>query len=81
VVVAILKNPAKKPLFTLEERETMLREACQPYRAVEIDTFDGLSPTMRPRVAPARSCGVSATPWTSTTSCRWPDEPSPGTGD
>ena len=42
VVVAILKNPAKKPLFTLEERVTMLREACQPYSAVEVDTFDGL---------------------------------------
>ena len=42
VVVAILKNPAKKPLFTLEERVAMLREACQPYRAVEVDMFDGL---------------------------------------
>lgn len=42
VVVAILKNPAKKPLFALEERAMMLREACQPYRAVEIDMFDGL---------------------------------------
>jgi pantetheine-phosphate adenylyltransferase len=42
VVVAILKNPAKKPLFTLEERATMLREACQPYSAVEVDMFDGL---------------------------------------
>ena len=42
VVVAILKNPAKKPLFTIEERATMLREACQPYSAVEVDMFDGL---------------------------------------
>ena len=42
VIVAILKNPAKKPLFTLEERVTMLREACQPYRTVEVDMFDGL---------------------------------------
>lgn len=42
VVVAILKNPAKQPLFTLEERIAMLREACRPHGAVEVDTFDGL---------------------------------------
>jgi len=42
VVVAILKNAAKKPLFTLEERVAMLREACQAYGAVEVDMFDGL---------------------------------------
>ena len=42
VIVAILKNPSKKPLFTLEERTAMLRAACEPYAAVEVDTFDGL---------------------------------------
>ena len=42
VIVAILKNPAKRPLFSLEERVAMLREACQPHAAVEVDTFDGL---------------------------------------
>jgi pantetheine-phosphate adenylyltransferase len=42
LVVAILRNQAKNPLFTLEERAEMLREVVCPYKNVEVDAFDGL---------------------------------------
>jgi pantetheine-phosphate adenylyltransferase len=42
VVVAVLVNPAKQPLFTLEERVAMLKEATVGMRTVEVDTFSGL---------------------------------------
>jgi pantetheine-phosphate adenylyltransferase len=41
VIVAILKNPSKSSLFTVEERIGMLREAV-PWPQVRIDAFDGL---------------------------------------
>ncbi len=42
VVVALLVNPAKQPLFALDERLEMMRELVAQMPAVEIDTFDGL---------------------------------------
>lgn len=45
VVVAILVNPAKQSLFTVEERAAMIREACAERCAdgqVEVDAFEGL---------------------------------------
>ena len=43
IVVAILVNPAKQPLFSLEDRQAMLREvAGERGWSVEIDTFQGL---------------------------------------
>lgn len=42
VVVALLVNPAKQPIFALDEREAMMRELVGHMPAVEIDTFDGL---------------------------------------
>jgi pantetheine-phosphate adenylyltransferase len=42
VVVAVLVNPAKEPLFTLEERLAMLKEATSDLSGVEIDSFSGL---------------------------------------
>ncbi len=42
VIVAVLVNVAKNPLFTLEERLEMLRDATSRWRNVVIDTFDGL---------------------------------------
>ena len=42
VVIAVLVNPAKEPLFTLEERLAMLKEATTDMRGVEIDSFSGL---------------------------------------
>ena len=42
VIVAVLINPAKQPLFTLEERLAMLKEATVGMASVEIDAFSGL---------------------------------------
>jgi len=42
IIVTILHNPAKKSLFTLEERVGMLEESLKSYPAIEIDTFEGL---------------------------------------
>ncbi len=43
VVVAVLVNPSKQPLFTLDERVAMIREvAAAQALAVEVDTFGGL---------------------------------------
>jgi pantetheine-phosphate adenylyltransferase len=41
VVVGVVANPSKKPLFTIEERQEMLVECC-PWDGVEIAGFDGL---------------------------------------
>ena len=43
IIVAILLNPGKTPLFTLEERIEMLTESLAKFNnGVEIDSFDGL---------------------------------------
>ncbi len=42
LVVAILRNPEKDPLFTLAERRDMLEEATAHYDNVRVDTFEGL---------------------------------------
>lgn len=42
VVVAIARNEAKQPLFDLEERLQLTREALRHLRGVEVDSFDGL---------------------------------------
>ena len=42
LVVAILHNAEKVPLFTMEERLEMLRECTQAEKNVRIDTFEGL---------------------------------------
>jgi pantetheine-phosphate adenylyltransferase len=42
LVVAILQNEAKSPLFSVEERVEMLREVVTPFPNVEVDCFDGL---------------------------------------
>jgi pantetheine-phosphate adenylyltransferase len=42
VVVTVARNGEKAPMFTLQERLDMLREATQPFPNVEVDTFDGL---------------------------------------
>jgi pantetheine-phosphate adenylyltransferase len=42
LIVAVLKNEEKKPLFSVEERAAMLREVVVPYPNVEVECFDGL---------------------------------------
>jgi pantetheine-phosphate adenylyltransferase len=42
VVVAVLENPSKAPLFSTEERVAMLKEAVVDLANVEVDSFSGL---------------------------------------
>jgi pantetheine-phosphate adenylyltransferase len=42
VVVAVIANPSKQPLFSLEERTDMLRDALTHVGNIEITSFDGL---------------------------------------
>jgi pantetheine-phosphate adenylyltransferase len=42
VIVAVLKNAEKEPLFTPSERIEMLREATAHWPTVEVDMFEGL---------------------------------------
>ena len=42
LTVGILRNPVKNPLFTVEERVEMLKEATSALGNVSIATFDGL---------------------------------------
>jgi len=42
VTVAILVNPEKQPLFTVEERVEIIRETHRGDRRVKVDTFTGL---------------------------------------
>ena len=43
LTVAILRNPVKNPLFTVEERVEMLSEATRSLDNVSVATFDGLT--------------------------------------
>jgi pantetheine-phosphate adenylyltransferase len=42
IIVAILHNPAKKYLFSVEERIGLLQESLKKFPDVEIEAFDGL---------------------------------------
>jgi pantetheine-phosphate adenylyltransferase len=53
VVVAVIKNPSKDCMFTLEERAELLSQALSGVANIEISSFDGLL------VDHARSLGIS----------------------
>jgi pantetheine-phosphate adenylyltransferase len=42
VVVGVLENPAKQPLFEVEERVAMLKESCAGLVNVRVGSFSGL---------------------------------------
>jgi pantetheine-phosphate adenylyltransferase len=54
LTVGVLNNPGKDPLFTVEERVEMLREATAHIPNVSVATFDGLT------VEFARKLGATA---------------------
>ena len=43
VVVAVIENPSKQPLFSLDERTGILREVLAGVPNVKIDSFQGLT--------------------------------------
>lgn len=42
LVVAVAENPAKSPLFTVEERMEMVRASIREHERVEVDSFNNL---------------------------------------
>ena len=42
LIVAVLKNTEKEPMFSVPERVDMLREVTRHWESVEIDVFEGL---------------------------------------
>lgn len=42
LIVAILKNTQKQPLFPVDERIQMIREAASSFSNAEVDSFEGL---------------------------------------
>jgi pantetheine-phosphate adenylyltransferase len=42
IIVTVARNAGKSPLFTIEERIDMVREACSDIPNVEVSTFTGL---------------------------------------
>ncbi len=50
VVVAVLENPSKSPLFTTAERVELIRASLDEDTRVEVSTFDGLTVECAKRV-------------------------------
>jgi pantetheine-phosphate adenylyltransferase len=42
IIIAVAKNESKHPLFTLREREALVKKACAHLPNVQTDSFDGL---------------------------------------
>ena len=42
VVVAVVANPSKEPMFSLDERRRMLEESLESLENVRVDSFEGL---------------------------------------
>ncbi|MCJ7683486.1 MAG: pantetheine-phosphate adenylyltransferase [Desulfobacteraceae bacterium] len=42
LIISILNNPQKAPLFSIDERISMIKQAVQDESNIEVDTFDGL---------------------------------------
>ncbi|NJR50783.1 MAG: pantetheine-phosphate adenylyltransferase [Leptolyngbyaceae cyanobacterium CSU_1_3] len=45
VIVAVLRNPNKVPLFTIQQRMEQIRHATRHLDTVEVDSFEGLTVT------------------------------------
>lgn len=42
VTIGVTTNPAKNPLFSVEERMAMIRQVTQDFKNVQVDSFGGL---------------------------------------
>lgn len=42
LIVAVLRNVGKQPLFSVPERVAMMREVTRQWKGVEVEEFDGL---------------------------------------
>jgi len=53
VIMAVLENPSKQGLFTVEERVELIRQSVNENPRVEVDTFQGLTVEYARRVGAA----------------------------
>ena len=67
LTVAVLRNPIKNPLFTVEERVEMLTESTAAIGNVSVATFDGLMVDF----ARQRCCGGFGRFQTTNMNFRW----------
>ena len=42
LIVSVVKNPSKQPVFTLQERVELIKECVKDYKNIEVDSFTGL---------------------------------------
>jgi cytidyltransferase-like protein len=71
IIVAILYNPKKESLFSMEERKSLLHDCLEDYANVEVDTFAGLLVDYARRSARAPFCAECAPCRISSMSSRW----------
>ena len=43
VIVLVMKNPSKSPVFSIEERINIIKRIAEKYRGVSVDTYEGLT--------------------------------------
>lgn len=77
VIVAVLVNSAKTPLFTVEERVAMLRDACKNIPNVEIDSFNGLTVSFAKQKGATSWCAACGQSRISRMRFSWPTQTSP----
>ena len=71
LVVAILRNAEKSPLFSVAERRRMLEDLTGRFANVRVDTFDGLTVEYATRMNARSYCAAFAPSATTNTNCRW----------
>jgi pantetheine-phosphate adenylyltransferase len=71
LIVAVVANPSKEPLFSVKERLELIDEATHGLTHMRITSFDGLLIDLVDREARTASCAAFARCRTSSTSSRW----------
>src|SRR3954463_9017062 len=72
LIVAVLRNPAKDAVFSVDERVELLKEAVNGDPRVQVKTFDGLLVKFAQEQGMTPCCAACARSATSSTSSRWP---------
>ena len=71
VIVGVLHNSSKSPLFSVEERVNILKKATQDIPNVEVRSFSGLAVDFAKECQRIRSSADSARSQTLNMNCRW----------
>lgn len=71
VIVGVLHNSSKSPLFSVEERVNILKKATQDIPNVEVRSFSGLAVDLQRNARRIRSSADSARSQTLNMNCRW----------